>query len=580
MDPVTTEIVRTKFASLIDEMNFLLARSAYSSLMRESRDCSFGMLDRDGRLVISPSSFSHGVVYQGLVKGVLQEYGSDGVSPGDIFIGNHPYECNTLHIPDLGVVVPVFVKGELVAFSGTVAHKPDFGGSMPGSGFSGAVELIQEGLLLPLIRYARRGKVTNEITRIIRANVRNPDLVMGDMASQLGVSTAGAARIRELFERFGVRTIAQCFDAMLDGSEQMLHEVLRQWPDGTEEIEGYLDDNGTGDSDPVRLHVAITKTGTTIDFDFRQCDPQVRGPFNIPRTRAESACFHSLKSTVEQELPFNDGLRRPVTMQFQEGTVVCPRPPAPVGSSTFASHKVVDLLMEALGRFQPTRAVAQSGGSGGSLAAAWAPGIVGRYTYTHYELFGSAAGATSISDGESGITVNWGSNLRLTPIEVTETACPLRTLRFELIPDSGGAGRYRGGLSYRRVYQLLKPATINRRADRVKFPAPGAHGGHTGRAGAFVLFPDTDKERRAPGSGMYQLQEGDTFAIEPAGGGGFGDPLERDPELVLADVLAGYVTEEGAQRDYGVVIRDQQIDSEATSLLREHCASLLGASSA
>ena len=563
-----TEIIRTKFQSMVDEMNVLLARSAYSTLMRESRDCSYEFLDAEGRLLGPPGSIIHGYSFQHFIRSVWRVYGRDDIKPGDIYISNHPYESFVHHAPDLAVMTPVFYEGELVAYSCSAAHKPDFGGAMPGSSYSRATELIQEGFLLPIVRYARRGKIFDEFTRIIQTNVRSPHLVLGDMNSQIGITKAAAKRIVGLLDRFGKKEVLDAFTSTLDGTEKLFRDYLSEWKDGSFSGEAWLDDDGSGAGDPVRLFVTITKKGSEIEFDFNGTDPQTRGPANMVISVVKGSVTFALVSLIDPNFPFNDGMWRAVKLTFSERSVVSPEYPSPVGNCTQSMHRLMDLLVEVLGKFQPEKGVAHSGGSGGTLALSWPTGVVGPHPYTHYEILGSATAGSNQGDGESGIATNSSSNLFLAPIEIVENAAPVRLLRFEMVPDSGGPGKYRGGLSYRRVYEVLASAKLNRRADRVKLPSLGSDGGSPGRTGEFALHPGTVREEHFGGSGFYDLEAGDTFAVAGSGAGGYGDPFERDVEAVLEDVRAGRVTVESAASAYGVVIAGGVVDAAATKALR------------
>ena len=563
-----TEIIRTKFQSMVDEMNVLLARSAYSTLMRESRDCSYEFLDAEGRLLGPPGSIIHGYSFQHFIRSVWRVYGRDDIKPGDIYISNHPYESFVHHAPDLAVMTPVFYEGELVAYSCSAAHKPDFGGAMPGSSYSRATELIQEGFLLPIVRYARRGKIFDEFTRIIQTNVRSPHLVLGDMNSQIGITKAAAKRIVGLLDRFGKKEVLDAFTSTLDGTEKLFRDYLSEWKDGSFSGEAWLDDDGSGAGDPVRLFVTITKKGSEIEFDFNGTDPQTRGPANMVISVVKGSVTFALVSLIDPNFPFNDGMWRAVKLTFGERSVVSPEYPSPVGNCTQSMHRLMDLLVEVLGKFQPEKGVAHSGGSGGTLALSWPTGVVGPHPYTHYEILGSATAGSNQGDGESGIATNSSSNLFLAPIEIVENAAPVRLRRFEMVPDSGGPGKYRGGLSYRRVYEVLASAKLNRRADRVKLPSLGSDGGSPGRTGEFALHPGTVREEHFGGSGFYDLEAGDTFAVAGSGAGGYGVPFERDVEAVLEDVRAGWVTVESAASAYGVVIAGGVVDAAATKALR------------
>lgn len=552
-DVVVVEMLRSNLQGLIEEMEHLLTRSAYSTIMRESRDCSFLVLDPSGRVVVTQKTMIHAPTYRALVQAVLSRYGADGLQEGDVILSNHPYAAGLPHTPDLGLVVPVFVNKKLAGFSCSIAHKPDFGGAVPGSASSKSTELFQEGLLLPVIKLYEGGRYREDIEQIIVANVRYPDLVLGDMRAQVGVTRIGAERYARLLHRYGTQSALAAFEQMLALSERRLRAQLQAWPDGTFSAEGFLDSDGVRVDRPVRFHVAVTVKGDSVHFDFSASDDQTRGPVNLRPPYAEMCTFYALLCVADPSLPFNDGLRRAVTFDFREGSVLNPRLPAPVSAATVSSYRLMDIVLEALGHFDPARTIAHSGGSGGAMSIAWQGGAAEGRSSFQYEIFGTAMGGRNGRDGVSAVGV-YSTNIGIAPIEIMETQYPLRVRRFELIRDSAGAGRFRGGLSYRRDYELLQPAAVHRRADRMRFPANGVAGGKPGRAGALVLDPGTDREQQLPVSGEYSLPAGTILRIEGAGAGGFGDPRERDPEAVARDVRSGYVSPEAALENYGVVV--------------------------
>ena len=569
-DVVVVEMLRSNLEALVEEMLHLLVRSAYSTLMRESRDCSYLVVDEHGRVVAtSTSNFTHATAYRRFVQAALAKWGRDGLHPGDVLVANHPYTASLPHTPDLGVVVPVFVDGDLVAFSCSIAHKPDFGGAVPGSASSKSTELYQEGFLLPLTKLYDAGAYRQEIEDIIVANVRHPDLVLGDTRAQIGTTRVGAERVAGLMRRYGVGTARAAFDEMLRLSEQRLRAALRAWPDGVHEAEGFLDSDGVRLDVPVKFHVRVTKQGETIDFDFTGSDDQTPGPVNVRPPYVEAATFYALLAVADPDLHFNDGLREVVTFTFREGSVLHPRMPGPVGAATVCVYRLTDIVLETLGRFNPARSVAHSGGSGGAMAIMWQPAGAEERPQLQYEIFGTGMGGRSGKDGLSGFTAHT-ANLNIAPIEILETQFPLRVQRYELIRDSAGPGEFRGGLSFRRDYLFGRPATINRRADRTRFPGEGVHGGKPGTTGKLALNPDTADEQVLPGAGQYQIPAGSVVRFEGAGAGGFGDPLARDPEAVRRDVQAGYVSREAAEREYGVVLDPESlaVDEGATRARR------------
>jgi N-methylhydantoinase B len=569
-DVIAVGMLRSNLEALVDEMYQLLVRSAYSTIMRESRDCSYLVLDDQGRVVLTTAgNYSHAPSYRRIVHNTLAKFGRDGLHPGDVIVTNHPYLGGVPHTPDLGVIVPVFVDAELTAFSCSIAHKPDFGGAVPGSASSQATELLQEGFLLPPIKLYVAGQYQQPIEDILVANVRHPDLVLGDARAQIGTTTVGAERVVQLVRRYGLDQTRAAFEEMLRLGEQRLRAALRSWSDATAEAEGFLDDDGVRLDVPVRFHVRVTVAGDNIHFDFSDSDDQTVGPVNVPPQYAEMATFYALLAAADPELSFNDGLRGPVTLTLREGSVFNPRMPAPVGAATVCSYRLTDIVLEALGQLNPARAVAHSGGSGGAMAISWQPDSPEQRPQLQYEIFGTGLGGRRGSDGVDGVAGH-ATNLGVAPIEILETQFPLRVRRFELIRDSAGAGEFRGGMSYRRDYELLRAAMINRRADRARFPGEGVFGGKPGRTGRMVLNPGSPTEATVRASGRHHFAAGSVVRFEGAGAGGFGEPLRREPSLVVADVRAGYVSVEAARKDYGVVIDPLTLalDMPATEALR------------
>jgi len=551
MDPITVQILRNKIASLVDEMHYHFYRSGYSTIIRESRDFSCVILDRHGRLIVAPPMFFHAPVYRHLVGRILDVYGggTEGrtIEAGDVFVSNHPYEGGLPHVSDMAFIAPVFAHGQIVAFAGSIAHKADVGGAVAGSTSAAATEMFQEGLLLPPIKMVAAGIPQRDIERIILANSRQAALMRGDMAAQIGVTQMGAARVMELCDRFGARTVTSTFAAILKGAADELRAAIAKLPEGESSAVGLLDGDGVVVDRPVKLAVSVNIKDGVASFDFSESDPQARGPVNLRPSMVEACVFYCLIGCLGPNLNFNDGMRDAVRLTFAPRTVTNAEPPGPVSNYQMVNLKLVDVILEALAHFHPSRAVANAGSSS-ALTIAWAKGRSGQSTM-QYEIMGSAYGGGMGHDGASG-TATHLSNLHITSIEILESEFPCRITRFELLPDSGGAGRWRGGLSLEREYQILENATVIRRYDKSRFPPGGVAGGKAGRGARFVIGVGTPQEYATPSSGRYQLSAGDRFLLQSAGGGGYGDPGARDPAMLARDLAEGYVTAEGAKRDY------------------------------
>ncbi len=537
-DPITVQILRNRISSLMEEMDYRFYRSGYSTIVRESRDFSCVVTDRRGRLAVAPPMFFHGPVYFHLITRIVDIYGADGLSDGDTLVCNHPYEGNLPHVPDMALVTPVFYDSELVAFTASIAHKADMGGAVPGSTWGQATELFQEGLLLPPVKIVRAGQPNNDLQRLIATNSRVPELVLGDMNAQIGITGIGRDRIKALCHTYGASVFTSATDEVIAASDRAFRSALALMPDGHHISEGLLDNDGVDRERPIKLHVGITVCGGEIHFDFSGSDPQTAGPANLRIAMVEACVFYCLIGFLDSTLPYSDAARDLVRLTFGKRTVLNPKPPAPCSSYMKTCHKLVDVILQALDPFLPGRSVANAGGSGGSIVVAWGDAAPGRGN--QYEIFGSAYGAGQNNDGATGVTTHL-ANLYGTPLEVIESEFPCLITRYEPLPDTGGAGEFRGGLGYRRDYELLAPASVVYRADRAAIAPSGISGGSDGAKSRFLLSPDTAAEKQLPASFRANFEPGTRFSLQTAGGGGYGDPAKRAPAALASDIAEGYV---------------------------------------
>jgi N-methylhydantoinase B len=548
MDAITIQILRNKIASLVDEMHYHFYRSGYSTIIRESRDFSCVILDRDGRLIVAPPMFFHAPVYRHLVGRILQVYGTTGaINEGDVFVSNHPYEGGLPHVSDMAFIAPVFADGKIVAFSGSIAHKADVGGAVPGSTSANATEMYHEGLLLPPVKIWQGGEPVPDIERIILTNSRQPALMRGDIHAQIAVTQMGAARVKELCARFGAATVMDAFAAILKGAADELGAAIARLPAGESSAEGFLDSDGVVVDKPIKLAVTIAIKDGIARFDFSGSDPQAKGPVNLRPSMVEACVFYALIGSLGPGLHFNDGMRDVVRLAFAPRTITNADPPAPVSSYQMVNLLLVDVILEALAHFNPSRAIGHSGASS-ALSIAWSTPRPGQ-TNMQYEIAGSAYGGGMGHDGATG-TATHLSNLHATPIEILESEFPCRITRFDLVADSAGAGQWRGGLAMRREYELLENATVIRRFNKTRFPPKGVAGGKDGQRARFVVRLGTPQEYETAASARIEMQAGDRFLLQSAGGGGYGEPKKRDPAAVAGDIAEGYVTAEATKRDY------------------------------
>ena len=549
-DPVTFQVIVSRLSGIVQDMQLNIFRTGYSTIIRESQDASCMLMDANcevvGEHVILPL---HVGCLPEVCRSIVRDFPED-IHPGDVFITNHPYLSGVPHSMDMAVVAPVFVEDRLIAFSGSIAHKSDLGGVIPGTAYAGARELFQEGIQYPPIRYVSKGEVQRDIEAILRANSRMPEHILGDIRGQVGVAHLGERRLGETVQKYGEQVVRGVFKQVHEATERRLRDEIRNWPDGVHEAESFVDSDGITLGQRIRYHVRIEKVGDRISFDFTKSDDQVVGPVNIRPALARSCVYYALVGFVDPTIPNNGGVARVVETKFRKGSVLDAYYPAAGNTYMASATAITEAVLQALGQFVPSRAQAGNGGVGGSMIAGTRPD---QSPFVQYELIGSAYGGGPKGDGMSGIDVLL-SNGRTAPIEVIENEFPTRVERFELIRDSGGAGRYRGGLGPRRVYRILTDdAQWTLRGGRHDVPAYGYEGGSPGHCGSAIVNPGAPEERICTSrfSGVRLTSE-DLVRLEKAGGGGFGDPRERPFGEVLEDVFNGYVSRDSAVADYGV----------------------------
>lgn len=571
LDAVDIEIIRASLEGIVLEMQNSLFRTGYSTIVRESQDASCAIMNARGEVIAQHVVLPlHIGSFPACCNAVIEAYEGD-INEGDAFLINHPYHGGSPHAPDMAVITPAFFEGELVGFCGSIAHKSDIGGPVPGSCSGQAKEVYNEGLHLPAVRYQRGFQRNPEIERIIATNSRTPELVLGDIRGQLGSSRLGEQRMLELVAKFGRDRALRAFDRLLELAEMRMRAAVAEWNDGRFEAERFVDDDGINLNKPVRIHVAIEKKGDQIHFDFSGSDDQTQGPANIRPPVVRGACTYCLIAMVDPHIFINSGLMKAFSIDTREGSVVNPRFPAPVNTYNPTVHALVETLFAALTHVAPQKARADGCGSRSII-------LGGRSTYTgkgyvQYEILGGGGGARATKDGASGTSVNQ-SNAKIAPIEIIESEFPTRVQRFELIRDSGGAGEFRGGLGIVREYLNLEDARFSIRSAKHVIAPKGAVGGGEGATGNIIVNPGREGEKQLPTRyADYPLKAGDTFRLYTPGGGGLGDPFRRDPARVLADAREGYVSAERAASEYGVALVEEngawKIDEARTAELRK-----------
>lgn len=554
------EIVKNTTLRILDEASISIMRSGYSTLIKEIKDLSVSLHGTDGELLAQPAVqpiHLGNLVSQ--VKGVIRRYGDTAV-PGNAYIVNHPFEECQNHASDITIITPMFYRGALTAWCANTAHKPDFGGRVPGSNAGDATDTIQEGLLLPPLpvvsNYTDFDRTLHEV---IRCNTRIPDIVLGDIRAQIGANFIVEQQLAELFDKFGRETVHGVWEQWLLINEEIIRSrIVEIFPDGEFSATDYMDDDGIDIGKSHEISVTIRKEGSDLRFRFSS-SPQATGPINLRPCMLSAVAFFCTKALLAPDLPNNGGFHRPIKLQLPPlGSLVNPNYLAPVNMYSMSSHRVADVVLMAMSKALPDRIPASASGY---LAGVAQSGVDPRTKkqYVQYELCVGGSGGRPNGDGISGLDSNV-TNVMNTPVEIIETEFPVQIVRHELISDSGGPGLFRGGLGVRRDYRSLVETTVSLRSDRNKFPAQGAAGGRPGKPGRCLVNPDSDGEVAVHSkSPRVSLRRGDVLSIQTAGGGGWGSPSQRSRDRVVEDVRAGYVSPEQAQADYGVSVNPAEI---------------------
>jgi N-methylhydantoinase B len=537
VNPVTLEVVRHAILAIAEEMSVIVMRSARSPLLKEAGDLSSALTDARGRLIAQGRDIPiHLGVMAFTVKEFLQRVPRRDLRDGDVYYTNLP-EVGGNHLPDVKAIRPVFAGGRLAAFAISLAHWADIGGAVPGSYVPWATDAYQEGLrIAPIKVFDRRGPT--RAFELIMANVRGREERAGDCLAQYAAVDVAARRLGELFQRYGVAIIVACFDRLLAVAEQQMRAAIRTIPAGIYAGEDWVDDDGHDDR-PVPVRVTVTVRDDDARFDFTGTGATVKGPVNCTPFVAASAVYYSLKSLVAAEVPGNDGAYRPIGVHVPPDTILSPPAGAPVvGGNHETSQRVVDACYKALAAAIPERITA--GGPTTSGLLLFGTRGEGRWQIL-YEVHGGGEGAGAQRDGGHAMRVHM-SNVMNTPTEVVETEYPIEVLHHALRPGSGGAGRHRGGCGVTRAYRVRAETTLTTMLERRVVPPWGAFGGSDGQPFRVTLERDGARHD-VKGKETVALRPGDVVLIETSGGGGYGDPAERPPDLAARDRREGYTTE-------------------------------------
>jgi N-methylhydantoinase B len=556
-DPATFEIVKNSLYKIAEEMRVVLAKTAYSPILKSAGDYSCGVFDARGEMVAQgPDLPIHLGSMPDAVRAVVAVFASD-VHEGDVLIHNDPYFGGS-HLPDVNVVRPAFHEGRLLGYACLRAHWPDVGSATPGS-YGAVTQIFGEGLRIPPLRLVSRGQLNVDLEKLILANVRTPDERKGDLGAQLAATLRATERLKALARRYGGAELIEYMAQVMDYSERLMRAALVDLPDGEGIFEDFCDGDGIADDASgadarFRICLSVTKTADRLIVDFAGTDRQVKGPMNAPLSVTASGVYCGLKTAVDPNnlIPPNSGCWRSIEVNAHKGSVVNAEFPAPVVYANHEiSHRVADMVMGALVNFMPEQVMACSQGTSAILTLGGVDPRSGRH-YVSYETMKGGFGARPNKDGINCIASGI-SNTMNTPVEVLEMAFPVRVERYEVNPDSGGAGRYRGGCGARRVWRMLEGADATGALcmERMTSPPFGLRGGNAGAAAVVTLTTPDGVTRHLPSKGAFAAPAGSVIDMITPGSGGFGPVAERNPAAIGRDLLDGYVSAVAAERDYG-----------------------------
>ncbi|WP_224335896.1 hydantoinase B/oxoprolinase family protein [Haloprofundus halobius] len=529
IDAVTLEIVRNQLEGVAEEMGQVLITSSYSPNIKERRDCSTALFDAEGRLV---AQAEHIPVHLGAMPASVAAILDRDPRPGDVFVLNDPFEGGT-HLPDVTMVSPVAVDDEILGYAVSRAHHADVGGMTPGSMPAGAREIFQEGLRLPPVRLVSEGEVVDDVMDLLLANVRSPSERRADFRAQIAANDRAQSRISDLVSEHGRERLLAAFDAVIDYSRQRITSELAELPDGTYRATDAMEGDGVTDDD-VPIHVEVEISGEEVRVDFAGTADQVAGNVNAPLAVAKSAVYFVIRAVTDPDIPPNQGCYDPISVSAPEGSLLNPLPPAAVvGGNVETSQRVTDAVLTALADAAPGRVPAQGQGTMNNL-------IVGNREaggFTYYETIAGGFGARPTKDGMDGVQVGMTNTLN-TPVEAMEAEYPLRVERYAFRQNSGGDGEFRGGLGIERAVTVGVDATVSLLTERRRTPPAGVAGGGPGAVGENIVGGES-----VPAKTTREVPAGTTVTVRTPGGGGYGDPDDRDPEARERDREDGKTSE-------------------------------------
>jgi N-methylhydantoinase B len=566
-DPITEELFRNAISAVGDEMVLTIYRTAYSGVLKNIMDFSAAVCDAEGRLVAQGLSLpGHLCSIPVALRAVLAHF-KDDIAEGDIFINNDPYDGG-MHLPDIFIFRPLFADGAVIAYAATICHHTDVGGRVPGSNASDSTEIYAEGLRIPPLKLYDKGKANTTLFRMIERNVRMPGRVFGDIRSQLAACEIAARGMADLVARYGADEVRRLMIAMMDYSERLTRHCLSELPDGEATFTDWIDDDQIDMGVPIKLVCTVRKHGDTMEVDWTGSAAQVKGAINNTLSYTLAMSFTAVKSVLSINMPNNDGVFRPITVIAPPGTITNGKLPAACAARGLTGFRGVDCAFGALSQLYPDRVMAASDGGNTGLTIGGYDKELNPFIYV--DFISGAWGGRPWADGLDGNTCMF-ANMASFSVEVIEAENPLEVLDYEFVPDTGGAGKFRGGMSQRKTWRMLADEGILQvRADRQTHRPYGLQGGGPGAYGRNILDPGLPTEEALHAKLTMTLRRGQVFRHDLPGAGGHGDALFRDLAMVARDLRDGLVTIPRAAVDYGVIAHGDppEIDVAATEALR------------
>ena len=549
LDPIQLEIIANGLRSIADECFAALMRSSYSTNIKERKDHSIAIVDRQGRLVVQAASTLpiHIASMGGLMQCLLEKFGDD-IQDGDIFVANDPHTAGGTHLPDINYAMPIFIDGSITAFICNIAHHADIGGMVPGSMAGGMSEIFQEGLRLPVVKLFRAGVLQQDIMDIMLLNVRVPEERQGDHHAQIAACRLGERRFKEVVQAFGNQQILSAFDEIIERTRQRMQANIAQIPDGVYSFNDCMDSDGLGALD-IPICLKLTVQGGQIYLDFTGTAQQTKGNINTTLNAVQASAGYALIAALDSGIPSNQGVLDTVNIDCAPGTLLNSVFPAPVAARAHTCQRVIDVVLGALAQAIPDQIIAAANGANTTAVFS---GIDPRFNkpYLYLETIGGGMGARATKDGKDGVQVGITNTSNL-PVEAIEQEYPLRVEEYGFVEDSGGAGQFRGGMGLRRVVTPVgHDCVFNGAGERFRNAPWGLFGGKAGGCGQFLIEDETGVRRLADKPNEIAIKPGSKITVETPGAGGYGRPSQRSAAARENDVESGKFSEGFMRKNY------------------------------